>query len=538
MRSFAFVVACAVVAVLLVACARAPGGAVGGGDADISGDWIGGFEAGKDWIYLQAHFRRNETETMGTFDLPLEFLMGAKLDAVSAKPGSVHFEIPRSTGRWVFDGHVDAAGVSGVVRHDSAKSPFRLHRNSSANTAPFVGTYRLGDGRIVHVRRWPELGVDGLLAFDFTDGRLHALFPSSQTTFFCGPSLLVTEPIESVVSFAMSQPESPVMTWKSQGATVTGNRVPLREVEMTFKNGDIHLAGTLVLPESGARHPAVVIAPGGTAAGTRDMGRNFADFLALNGVAVLIFDKRGTGQSSGDWLKAGFDDLAADVLAGVNALKSRDDIHGAKIGLLGFSQGGWVVALAASKSPDVAFIVSQSGPGGTPLEQELYRTEQWLVADGFPPDQVAEAMELVRFRFECARSGHGWERLAEMQNRSRAEAWYPYVGDSSGKDDPFWEFWRLIRDFDPAPALAKVRCPVLSILGEKDTYVSAEQSAAVWRDVLGRAGNRDVTVIVFAGADHSLLEAWTGGLKESPRKKRFVSGYLPTLRDWVLERVR
>src|SRR5688500_10255126 len=130
MRSFAFVVACAVVPVLLVACARAPGGAVRGGEADISGDWIGGFEAGKDWIYLQAHFRRNETETMGTFDLPLEFLMGAKLDAVSAKPGSVHFEIPRSTGRWVFDGHVDAAGVSGVVRHDAAKSPFRLHRNS------------------------------------------------------------------------------------------------------------------------------------------------------------------------------------------------------------------------------------------------------------------------------------------------------------------------------------------------------------------------------------------------------------------------
>jgi pimeloyl-ACP methyl ester carboxylesterase len=534
MRYFAFALAWFATVVLLAACARtSPGGAESGG-IDLAGDWIGGFDAGKEWIYLQAHFRQQGGEVTGTFDLPLEFVSGRALERVRSQSGSVAFEIPRHPSAWLFDGRVEGRELSGLVEHEGGRAPFRLHRIETADTAPFTGTYRLTDGRMVHFRRWTELGINGLLSFDFTTGRLRALFPSSPTTFFCGPSLLVTDPVESFVSFTSTSE----ITWNSAATSVTGKRVPLREADVNFNNGDVNLSGTLVMPETGARHPAVVIAPGGTAAGTRDMGRHFADFLALNGVAVLLFDKRGTGASGGDWRNSGFEDLAGDVLAGVEALQKRDDIDPRKIGLLGFSQGGWVVALAASKSPEVAFIISQSGPGVTPLEQESYRVEQWLIADGFSQEQVRAATDLVRFRYECARLDQGWERLAELQNQSKGQPWYPYVGDSSGRDDPFWGFWRRIRDFDPVPVLAKVRCPVLALFGDKDTYLPAEKSAAIWKQTLERAGNNDATITVFRGADHSLLEAWTGGLKESPRKKQFVPEYLPTLGEWVLKRVR
>ena len=172
------------------------------------------------------------------------------------------------------------------------------------------------------------------------------------------------------------------------------------------------------------------------------------------------------------------------------------------------------------------------------MEQEQYRVEHWLRADGFPEADVRAALRLQRLGYECARTGEGWDQLAELQRQSREETWYPYAGHASGKDDPFWRFWGLIRDFDPVPVLERVRCPVLGLYGDKDTYLPADRSAAVWKEALGRAGNRDVTIKVFAGADHSLLEAKTGGLRETPYKKRFAPGALPLVRDWVLARVR
>ena len=173
----------------------------------------------------------------------------------------------------------------------------------------------------------------------------------------------------------------------------------------------------------------------------------------------------------------------------------------------------------------------------TPLEQERYRVEHWLRADGFPDDQVRAALHLQRSAYEAARTGKGWDELAKLADQSRGEPWYPYAGDFSGPDDPFWEFWRLIRDFDPVPVLEKVRCPVLSLYGDKDTYLPVDKSSAVWKECLERAGNRDVTVKVFPDADHSLLSAKTGGLKESPYKKAFAPDLFPLLREWVLARV-
>jgi pimeloyl-ACP methyl ester carboxylesterase len=513
--------------------------------APAAGDWVGGFPDGADWAYLQVHIHDGHAndgarDPRATFDLPLQLLSGRPLKGFGIEGDRVRFEITLHRREWRFDGKVAGEVIEGHVATAAGRVPFRLDRLAKADVAAYSGTYRMDDGRLVHLRPWVELGLEGLLCVDSTSGRLCALFPSSDSTFFCGPSALVTYPAESLVAFETGAPGASV-AWTAGGTTTRGRRVALRQEEVAFCSGGVKLAGTLILPEDGTGkppYPAVVVAPGATAAGNRQMGRQFAEFFACNGVAALIFDKRGTGDSGGDWLKSGFDDLAADVLAGAAILRGRDDVAPERVGLLGFSQGGWVVALAASKSPEVAFIVSQSGPGVTPLEQELYRVEHWLRADGFPAVQVEDAMRLVRRRYECARTGEGWEELAPFEKKARGEPWYPYAGHTTGKADPFWEFWRLIRDFDPVPALENVRCPVLSLYGDKDTYLPVDKSAAIWTAALGRAGNRDVTVRVFPGADHSLLEARTGGIKESALKKSFAPEFFPLLREWVVARAK
>ncbi len=124
---------------------------------------------------------------------------------------------------------------------------------------------------------------------------------------------------------------------------------PYKQEQVNCRNGDVTLAGTLFIPSTKKRHPAVLFLHGsGTA--TRDGNRFLADHFARQGVATLIFDKRGSGSSTGNWREADFNDLAKDVLACVQVLKSRKDIDTKKIGLVGASQAGWVAPLAASMS--------------------------------------------------------------------------------------------------------------------------------------------------------------------------------------------
>jgi alpha-beta hydrolase superfamily lysophospholipase len=107
----------------------------------------------------------------------------------------------------------------------------------------------------------------------------------------------------------------------------------------------------------GGKHPAVILVHG-SGAENRAYVLPFARFLVRRGAAVLGYDKRGVGGSTGDWKTASFEDLADDVVAAFEYLKSRRDIDPAQIGLLGVSQAGWVMPLAAVRAKNVAFLNS------------------------------------------------------------------------------------------------------------------------------------------------------------------------------------
>ena len=113
----------------------------------------------------------------------------------------------------------------------------------------------------------------------------------------------------------------------------------------------------------------------------------FARFLIRHGMAVLGYDKRGVGASTGDWNKASFDDLAGDVVAAFDYLKSRNDIQRAEIGMLGWSQAGWVMPLAATRAKDLAFLISISGAGVSGAETTIDQARNEMAANGMrPPD--------------------------------------------------------------------------------------------------------------------------------------------------------
>lgn len=509
-----------------------------GADESLAGDWAGGFEQGKDYVFLQLHFKSKDGKVTGTYDAPLLFQQGRSLKQVSIKSSTVSFEIPNKPDTRLFTGELKDGVLTGQMKEGATEQPCRFSRLAPIQAKHYEGTYEIERGHFGFIRSAVEMGIGALQFIDFKNGRVSVLFPTSTTSFFTGPAVLVPFPVEATVKFTLDpQGQGTGFAWAGSEKW-NARRVKLRQEEISFTNGAVTISGTLISPDTPQPHPVVICAAGGTAAGTREMFRHMAEFFAMNGVASLIYDKRGLGSSTGDWLRASFDDLAADALAGVRLLKARPGIDASHIGLFGASQSGWIVAQAASQSKDVAFIISQSGPGVSPEEQELYRSEAWLRADGFSEEEIRDAMKFIRQRYQAALTGEGWDALVETERDAKNKSWFAYTGGSVGKEHPFWHFWSLIRGYDPVPVLEKVTCPVLAVFGAKDTFLPAEKSARIWQMALEKAGNKEVTIRVFPDGDHSLIESKTGGLKETARARRFVPGFFETLRDWTLKHVQ
>jgi len=171
---------------------------------------------------------------------------------------------------------------------------------------------------------------------------VRALYPTDRDRFSTGPGAAVQKPVESTIEFQRdSGGRIASLTWKRDGfPTRIAQRIDIEHHEnVQFSNGNVRLAGTLISPNTGAKHPTIVLVHASEAE-DREYLLPFAHFLVRHGMAVLGYDKRGVGGSSGDWRTASFDDLAGDVVAAVEYLKTRSDVDGTQIGLLGWSQAG------------------------------------------------------------------------------------------------------------------------------------------------------------------------------------------------------
>jgi pimeloyl-ACP methyl ester carboxylesterase len=301
--------------------------------------------------------------------------------------------------------------------------------------------------------------------------------------------------------------------------------------EVMFQHGDVRLAGLLLTPATAGPHPALVLIDG-SGAGDRQSGCLPAvrEHLVRQGLAVLVYDKPGCGGSSGDWRRQTFvRDRASEALAALRYLQGRPDIRPARVGLWGISQGGWVVLLAAARSPAVAFVVAVSAPGVSPAEQIVYELEHQLPLAGYPPAQVAQAAAFVGRLWGLLREDAPFARVEPLLAEARSAPWYAVLAQRGELDAEAWA-WHRQDDFlyDPAPALAQVRCPVLAIFGEDDHLVPVRESAAVFRRALADAGNGDVTIRIFPQADHGI---------RPPSGAGFAPGYLDLMATWVRRRV-
>lgn len=263
----------------------------------------------------------------------------------------------------------------------------------------------------------------------------------------------------------------------------------------------------LSIPHDGAKLAATyspagevaIVALHGAAPGSRDyfLYRHLHEVLPPAGVGVVTFDRRGAGESTGDSSRGRFPVQAEDALAVLEALQVE------RVGLWGFSQGGWVAPLAAAASERVAFLVLIASTGTTPSEQMMYATTQQLRRAGFGADVVAQ-VHALRQEFEAWVHGRAPDREAALAAELRAtmdEPWRPLAFLPPGLlDQEQRRRWIEEMDYDPGPSFRRARVPALLFYGEDDAWTPVDASVEAWRQARGD----DVEIVVVPAASHEL----------------------------------
>lgn len=282
-------------------------------------------------------------------------------------------------------------------------------------------------------------------------------------------------------------------------------KTQLTERDVTFRNGSVELQGTLILPTVQGPAPAIVFLHG-SGDHPRAGFRPYAEELAGLGIASLFFDKRGSGESGGSWITSSLEDLAGDALAAVEHLKTVEGVDPGRIGFWGVSQAGWVAPVAAARSPDIAFMILISGGGASPRESEMFSYQQQFERTGLSPAETDEAMEVLEAYFGYLASGEGRAEVAARLDGIRtgrlsrlAEQLDRILVSEENRPN-----WQWVATYDPAPDIEKIRCPILLLFGDRDTDQPTALAVERWREGLARAGNDQVTLVVFPGAGHGI----------------------------------
>jgi len=402
------------------------------------------------------------------------------------------------------------------------------------------------DGKLSAMMDSPDQGAYGLPLSDVTfadgvlkfvlqrangafEGRLNAAGTEIAGTWTQGGALpLVLKKVEKLTRLNRPQEPKPPFPYRSEPVAIVNAA------------GRVVLDGTLTVPEGKGPFPAVVLITG-SGPQNRDeeiFGHKpflvLADHLTRRGIAVLRYDDRGVGKSTGSFASATSEDFAGDAWTAWQTLSARPEIDAKRLGLLGHSEGGLIAPMLAASHPEIAFVVMLAGTGVTGEQVMLAQAAAIMKASGAPAETIAANTDLQKQVFAILREETSMARIVERLGAIPAgskEASAALVKQSASP------WLRFFATYDPAPALAKVRCPVLAIAGERDLQVLSAQNLPAIGAALAQGGNQNHTVLELPGLNHLFQSARTGLPTEYAQiEETMASAALDTITTWIRER--
>jgi len=509
-------------------------------------------------------------------DSPEQSVYGMEASAVSQAQGTVRFEIA-SVGA-SFEGKLGADGrsMTGEWKQAGQTFPLVFHRRSgnAAGKKPvdaisqfegtWQGAFQNGNMRYrlqLHVTHDEEKKLSGTL--DSLDQGANGLPMSKlsdkndavhfEIAMVAGVYEGTMNAAHNAIAGKWSQNQDTVaLEFKRSDEVLALRRpqnpakpYPYKEEEVNFQNaaGTATLAGTLTIPAGTGPFPAALLVAGSGPQNRDEFlagHRPFlvlADALARKGIAVLRYDKRGIGKSTGDFSAATTEDFAVDAEAALGFLKGRKEIVREKVGVVGHSEGGLIAPLLAGKEA-VAWIVLLAAPAQTGENTMLAQSRAIAEAAGMPIAQVAQSLDVDRKAYAMVREEHDAAVLekkldAMVISSGMAEGSMPASVQAQIHmlSSPWF---RYFLDYDPLPALKKVKCPALVLNGSKDLQVSAAENLPLIEKALEEAGDKEATVKEMPDLNHLLQHAESGTPAEYGAIEETISAeVLQLICDWA-----
>jgi pimeloyl-ACP methyl ester carboxylesterase len=318
---------------------------------------------------------------------------------------------------------------------------------------------------------------------------------------------------------------------------------PYRDEDVVYANtaAGNELAATLTIPSGKGPFPAVVLITG---SGPQDrdeslMGHKpflvLADYLTRRGIAVLRADDRGVGKSTGNFEAATTADFATDAEAGIAYLKTRQELDLHRIGLIGHSEGGIIAPMVAARNRDVAFIVMMAG-SGVPGDEIIVAQSQLIAeAMGQSHEDAQKVSATQRSLLTIVKQSKDDASLEkQLHQRLVLDMAEPQIGAAVKQLSSPW--MRYFIAYDPAPALTKVKCPVLALNGEKDLQVPPKQNLPAIRKALEAGDNKNFETDELPGLNHLFQTAKTGSPGEYAQIDETIAPLaLQKIADWILK---
>lgn len=411
--------------------------------------------------------------------------------------------------------------------------------------AQFAGVYEFPSAR--HLIIVPHTQLRVLSLFELETGMARPLERDGADSFRYGPNVVSVAPTEGRLAFLRdSGGEIDGVRWERRSdaaARATGRRIPLRREAVRFQNADrADLAGWLITPPTGGPHPvAVILQPG---ANDRFKMWRTAMALAVDGIGVLVFDRRNVGESTGaelpDLYRTATQELAGDGAAAVRFARSHPRVDGDRVGVVGWSQGGWMGALVANRIPDLAFYVNIAGNANPGWEQNRWNKLSSLRWEGFDDEAVAEAEAFLDLHFGVMQGEVTWETYRRELEELEGRRWFEWM------EETFRYLWRSEaearryaeeqRENVPERDFAGVAAPSLGLFFQFDESSPPETP---WIFLRGRARgpDPDVTVRVFPKTTHEafVVDRFSTAAAQT-EVTRLDPQVFRELRSWVSDR--
>lgn len=410
------------------------------------------------------------------------------------------------------------------------------------------GAYQFEDGTLVTIG---PSNKKRLRMLRFEDGQPFSLyFDNTNKNRFNVAEGFNTQEIVATAQFNSVNQEtskkSVTIDWTEGGRTKTLTKLPLIRKRIDFKSGELTLRGELTLPAGKGPFPLVVTVHGSERSSAVDH-YPWPYMLAAKGIAGFKFDKRGTGQSQGEYTQ-NFPALAGDVIAGINRVIQEPEIDSNKVNLIGFSQGGWVAPFVAKQTQIKSYIVGFGTTVPVPREDRWGYVKR-LLDNGFGEDEIALADEMngLISNIVYEHDDTAWDELIDLVDKHQADEWFKTIAGSdsllgmvssklthqyaSWVPNFAWKWYTQFkrgknkgpgfnRKYEPMETMTAVKTPSLWLLAGEDTSIPTPETVKDLK-ILQEAGY-PVSFRIYEGAEHGNVLYTT-----DENGDRTYTGYVP-----------